>query len=542
MKRLIVFVLLLFLLISCQSPESKIEISQIPLQQKLTFAEATTIPSMDTTQATDTISFTTMNNVFEGLYRLNQQNMPVEGMAVTYTVSEDGRVYTFTIREDAYWSNGDRVSANDFVFAWKKALHPQTLSPYAYIMNDIKNASRILDPEDELYGEIDKLGVQALDEKTLEVTLESPIPYFLSLTAFPTFFPQNEKFVVEHGNQYALGKDHLVYNGPFILQEWKQEKGWTYKKNPTYWDQEAVQLEEVQFLVVKEPTTITRLYETGVIDRAGLTAEYVDKYKDRSDFNTLSMPFVTFLRFNQKKDDLANVHIRKALAHAWDKDGIANIILNNGSKPAYFFIPTQFVSGPDGTDFRFRSVEFREGLDQAREYWKKGLLELGKSNIELELLIYDSENSSTIGQYIKNQLEKHLEGLTITIKQQPFQQKMVLEKNLDYDISFSGWGPDYADPMTFLDMFVTGSGNNLMNYSNREYDRLIRSGKINLQNLEERWDNLHKAERILLEEDAAIAPMYQGGSAYLLRPNIKNLIIHPFGPGKTFKWAYVEQS
>lgn len=540
--RVILFVCLLLILTSCQTDPSTFEAQTVQSGKKiLTFAEPMSIPTMDTTQATDSVSLTTMNNVFEGLTRLNEKNEPVLGMAESIEVSDDGTVYTFTIRADACWSNGTPVTAHDFVFAWRKALHPETLSPYAYIMEDLKNAAKILNRDDPLYGKVEQLGVEALSDRKLKVTLEQPIPYFLHLTAFPTFFPQNEQFVKQQGKNYGLSEQHLIFNGPFLLQDWQEEQGWKYVKNETYWDALQVKLDEVHFLVVKEPSTVIRLYQTGMIDRAGLAAEYVDLYRDHPDFQTFLQSSVSFIRINHQHQALKNVNIRRAIASAWDKEGIAKVLLNNGSLPAYYLVPKYFVTGPDGTDFRGEELYLHDHIDKAKHYWQQGLKELGTDHITLELLTYDSEYSSVLSQFIKNQLETNLPGLTIQLKPQPYTQKIALERALEYDLAFSGWGPDYADPMTFLDLFLSNSGNNYMGYTNKKYDQLILQAKASMTDFKQRWKLLKEAEKVLLEEDAAIIPMFQAGAAVLQRSFIKNLIVHPYGPGKTFKWTYIDE-
>lgn len=539
----ITFICTIFL-IACgtaDEPETTDKEGGLASEQVITFTETSTIPGMDTTQETDTVSFNVMNNVFEGLYRINLEQMPEPAVASGYEMSEDGLVYTFDIREEAVWSNGDPVTANDFVFAWRKVLNPETLSPYADILSDIQNATRILDNEDELYGNVEELGVRAIDERTLEVTLEQPIPYFISLTTFPTFFPQNEAFVTEQGQGYAQDVASLIYNGPFFLTEWKHEQGWTYKKNPDYWDRDAVKLEQVNVKVIKDVAAATRLYETGETDRVLLSSEYVDQYQNHEHFHTMQEPTLFFLRFNQKNEALGNVNIRKAIANAWNKEGLTAAILNNGSIPAYFFVPKKFVYGPDGEDFREGLPEYHnEGIEKAKQYWQTGLKEIGKDNVTLELLNFDSENSKTIGEYLKNQLETNLEGLTVNIKPQPFGQKIELEDALNYDMSFSGWGPDYPDPMTYMYMFLTGGGSNNMDFSNKKYDELVKGAQVDLSDLEQRWRDLQEAERVLLEDEAAISPMYQRGVAYLQQPYIKDFVIHPVGAEKSFKWAYIE--
>ncbi|WP_034763452.1 peptide ABC transporter substrate-binding protein [Rossellomorea vietnamensis] len=506
-------------------------------EQVLNLLEASEIPSMDSTLATDAVSFNVMNNVLEGLYRLGENDEAVLGMAAEEPqISEDGKTYTFKIR-DAKWSNGDPVTANDFVYAWKKALNPDTGAEYAYIMYDIKNAAKVNAGD----LPVDELGVKATDDKTLEVQLETPVPYFKALLSFATFYPQNQKFVEEQGDKFGLEADTVVYNGPFTLSEWKHEQSFKLSKNEDYWDAETVKLKEVNFNIVKDTATGVNLYETNKADIAGLSAEFVDKYKSDENFKTRAATSVYFLRLNQGNEVLKNVNARKAIDAAYDKQGMVDVLLNNGSIPAYYLVPKDFVTGPDGTEYREAVGDFG-GFDakKAADYWAKAKEELGKDSIELELLNYDSDSSKKIGEFLKEQLEQNLEGLTVKIKAQPFKQKLELETKGQYDFSFAGWGPDYPDPMTFVDMFVTDGAHNQMGYSNPEYDKKIEQAKGELlDDLDARWQAMVDAEKILFD-DQAISPMYQKGVSYLERPYVKNVLRHSFGADNSYKWASIE--
>ncbi|RZT15492.1 peptide ABC transporter substrate-binding protein [Fictibacillus sp. BK138] len=514
--------------------------SNLAEEQVLNLYASGEIPSMDSSQATDTVSFTIMNNTFEGLYRLDVENKPVPGVAKSYSVSDDNLVYTFELNENAKWSNGDPVTAHDFVYSWKKALHPDTLSQYAYIMGVVKNANGIQTEGDPLYGKVDELGIKAIDDHKLEVTLEYPAPYFLSLTGFATFYPQNQKYVESQGKNYALEADTMIYNGPFVMSEWKHNEGWVMEKNDQYWDKENVILDKINQKVVKDTATMINLFETGDIDYAKLTAEYVDQYKDHEDFYTSPDPVMYFLRLNQKNKALANLNIRKAIDSGWDKESHAKVILNDGSKAAYYFIPSDFTKNPDGEDFRKINGDFGSyDIKKAQEYWKKGLEEIGEESLTLELLNYDDDTSKKTGEYIKNQLEKNLPGLTVNIKAQPFKQKLALETKMDYDFSYAGWGPDYDDPMTYLDMFLTNGGHNEMAYSNPKYDELVKSA-LKEADAKKRFEMLLEAEKVFME-DQAISPMFQDGTAALLRGYVKNRAEHVFGGDFTYKWTYIEK-
>ena len=249
----------------------------------LNLSAASDIPTMDSSLATDQVSFYIMNQTQEGLYRLGEDDKAVDGIAEGEPeVSEDSKKYTFKLREDAKWSNGDPVTAKDFEYGWKRTLDPETASEYGYIMYDIKNAEAVNTGKKK----VDELGIKAVDDYTLEVELEKPLPYFKELLTFATFYPLNEKYVEEQGDKFGTTEEKTLYNGPFELTDWETESKFKLVPNEEYWDKEAVKLDEVNFQVVKDPQTAINLYETGKIDIVGLSAEHVDNYKEDPNFNT----------------------------------------------------------------------------------------------------------------------------------------------------------------------------------------------------------------------------------------------------------------
>lgn len=495
------------------------------------------IPTMDVTKATDSESMNVMRNVFEGLYILGEDNKVIPGVAKSYEVSDNKKTYTFHLR-DSKWSNGTPVTAADFVYSWKRAVNPDTAAEYAFLFFDIKNAKKINSKE----LPIDQLGVKAIDDQTLEIQLEQPIPYFIDLTTFATFLPINEKYFESQGKQYGLEANQLVYNGAFTLDNWKHEQGFQLKKNPNYWDTKTVKLDEINFDIVKDKSTEINLYEAGQIDRVGLTGEFVDKYRNSSDFKERPEVTMQFLRMNQKNEVLKNKHVRLAISQAMNKKAFVDTVLNNGSLPADGFIPAQFAKGSNGKDFRKENgVLVKDDVKAAKENWKKAKQELGKEQVTLELLTSDNAIAKKNAEYLKGELEKNLEGLTVHVKPQPRKQQIQLLLNSDYDLGVDVWGPDIPDPITFLDLFTTDSTYNFDKYSNKQYDELIHQVKTDLAGNENaRWEAMKRAEKILLE-DGAVAPFYQSGRSYLQRSSIKGIVTNDFGGEFNYKWAEVKK-
>lgn len=504
--------------------------------QVLNISTTADIPTLDSTKAHDGIAFTVLNNVNEGLYRQDENHEPIEALVTEHTENEDKTVHTFTLR-DSNWSNGDPVTAQDFEYAWKRVMKDASPYNFMFVTAGIKNAEAIMNEE----MDAEDLGVKAIDEKTLEVTLEAANPLFQSLMTFPTFLPQNQKFVEEQGDQYALEAENILFNGPFTLVDWTHEQGWKYEKNADYWDADAVKLDTINAYVVKDPAAGINLYETNKVDRIVLSSEAVDQNKDDENFETILEPEILFLRFNHTHPVLGNENIRKAVNMAIDKKSLTEVILKNGSTPLNGVVPKGFFKSPAGEDFRDINGDFNTGtVEEAQKLWEQGLKETGATDVTVSINIADSEDHKKVAEYIQAQLEDNLPGFKLDIKAVPFAQRLEIEKAVDYDLSLSSWGPDYSDPMTYLDMWLEGGSANRMDYSNEKIQELVASARTETD-LEKRYQMLLDIEKVLLEEDAAIAPLYQDGTAVLMRSKIKNLLVHPTGASFSYKWVTIEE-
>jgi len=492
------------------------------------------LPGLDSSTATDAESFNVLGNVMEGLLTLGKDDVVEPGIAEGKPeVSADKTVYTFHLR-DAKWSNGDPVTAHDFEYAWKRGADPKTASQYASMFTYLKNGADVISGKNK---DVNSLGVKATDDKTLVVTLEKPVPYFESLVTFPTFYPLNQKYVESQGKNYALEAGNLIFDGPFKLSKWNHNVSYTLEKNDNYWDAKDVKLKTINFNIVKDVSATVNLYTTGKVDRVILSSEFVDKFRTNKDFGTYGTPTTFFLRLNEKRNPaLKNVNIRKALTYAFKREDITNGILNNGSKPIGGIVPANFVQA-NGSDFHQANGDL-VSYDKAKatQYWQQGLKELGKKNLTLELLGVDDDTNKKIEEYLQGAFTSALPGLTINLKQVPFKQKLDNETKQDYDISLGGWGPDYLDATTFLNMFESKSEFNEMSFNDAKYDDLMnKANKDYLTDIPKRDQALLDAEKILIQDDAAVIPLYQRSRAYLMQHKVTGLIIHNIGPDYTLK-------
>ena len=500
----------------------------------VTIANDVELSSMDTGLATDGTSFEAIASVLEGLYQLDGAGNTIPGMAVKEEISEDGKVRTFTLR-DAKWSDGQPVTANDFVFAWRRLANPKTASEYAYMIGvaGVKNAEAVMSGEKP----ITELGITAVDDKTLKVELDYPVPFFDQLAAFPPFYPIREDFYDKYKEQYALTPEAILSNGPFKMVEWNQGANYTMVKNDQYYGADKVQIDGLNFQVVKDAQSAMVAFDQGNVDYVKLTGEMVDQYKESPEFMNTLGGYLWFVSPNQKVPGLENANLRRALALSFDKEQIAEHLLKDGSIAANFAIPVKLAVGPDGKDFRETTPSYLNvDKAKAKEYYEKAKQELGKDKFAYELVFEDTEASKKVAEYLKSEIETNLPGMTINLKQQPKKARLQLMQNGVYELGLTRWGPDYADPMTYLDMWITGASYNFGSWTSKEYDKLIfdaSKGDLTGKPVE-RWEALKQAEKICMD-DAAIFPVYQTGSAVMIKKDLTGFEFHSVGVPTIYK-------
>jgi len=498
----------------------------------------TEVQSLDPQVATDGTSFEVIADFTDGLYQMDASGASVPALAAETTISADGLTYTFKIRDDAFWSNGDPVTADDFVYGWQRAVDPAFASEYAYMLYDIaliKNSVAVNKGE----MPVDQLGVKAIDAKTLQVELESPVSYFTGLLYFPTFYPVNRAFVEKCGDTFATSPETVLSNGAFILATYEPAAtSFTLTKNPNYYNAANVKLDGLSYQVIKDSQTALLSYQNGDLDIVTLAGDQVELVQDDPEFSTVNAGYLWYITVNQAKfPELANVNFRKALSAAFDRDAICTSIIKDGSTPATFAVPTNFATGPDGKDFRATAPTF-EGSDKAKavEYYDAAKKELGQDTFSLTLLVEDNPTAQDIAAFIQQEWQNTLPGLTVELKVETKKQRVQDIQNGEYNVCLTRWGPDYADPMTYLNMWITGNSNNYGLWSNADYDAIIKSaisGELALDPVA-RWAGLHDAEKIIMD-NAVILPVYQKNNAQLIKANVVGIESHPIALNRVFK-------
>ncbi|MDP4088571.1 MAG: peptide ABC transporter substrate-binding protein [Bacillota bacterium] len=495
------------------------------------------VASMDPQIATDGTSFEVMSAVTEGLYSVDAAGSPIKAIAKDITKSSDGLTYTFTLRDEK-WSNGTPVTAKDFVFAWRRLVDPKVASEYSFIADiaGIKNAADISASKKK----VEELGVTAKDDKTLVVELSHPVSFFESLMAFPSFLPVNEDFFNKVGDKFATSPDTILCNGPFKITSYQPAAtSIDLIKNADYWDASNVKLGGIHYQVIKEAQQAMLSYQNGDLDVASLTGEQVEQFKGDTEFHNIMEGYLWYLSPNQKVAGLENVNLRKALALAYDKKAIVNNILKDGSIVADFAVPTLLATGPDGKDFRATASTYLS-TDKAKalEYYNKAKQELGKSSFTYTMIVEDTESAQNVAQFIQSEIQTTLPGVTIKLETMPKKNRVERMQNGDFELGLTRWGPDYADPLTYLDMWMTDNSNNYGFWSNKDYDAIIQSAKDGTLALDpaKRWEELKKAEGMVMD-DAVIFPVYQKGSAVMIKKNVSGISFHSVGVSRIYKDA-----
>jgi oligopeptide transport system substrate-binding protein len=503
----------------------------------------TPVESLDPQQATDGTSFEVIANYTDGLMQMDADGQAVNALCDHYELSDDGCTYTFYIRDDANWSNGTPVTAADFVFAWQRAVDPAVASEYAYMMSDI---GQIKNAEEIIAGEKDKseLGVTALDDKTLQVELNVPVSYFLSLLYFPTYYPVNEEFFNSCGDTFATSPETVLSNGAFVLDSYEPAAtAFHLTKNADYYDADKIALSGISYQVIQDSQQALMSYQTGALDTTLVNGEQVDQVKDDPEFQAIGAGYLWYVSPNiDAVPELANLNIRLALTNAINREAITEDVLKDGSAATYTAVPMDFAAGPDGSDFSEDQTKYSDVCSYdtaaAADYWAKGLEELGITELTLDMVVDADDAPQKVAQVLKEQWETTLPGLTVNLVVEPKKQRVQDMQDGNFELGLTRWGPDYADPMTYLGMWITDNSNNYGLWSNAEYDAIIAectTGDL-CTDAEGRWARLYDAEKLVMD-DAVIFPLYTQCNAEMMSSNVTGVEFHPVALNRVYKNA-----
>ncbi|MEG9283127.1 peptide ABC transporter substrate-binding protein [Aerococcus urinae] len=504
--------------------------------------EAQEISTLDSSTVEDTGSSAYIGHIQDPLYWEDENNNVTPALAKEMPEkSEDGLTYTIKMRDDAKWSNGDPVTANDFVYAVQRLANPDTGASYAYLVENFENAEGVLKGD----RPVEDLGVKALDDHTVEIKLAKPVPYMEHLLAFTNFSPLNKKFVEEKGDAYGSNSENVLASGPFKVEDWDGTGlNWKLVKNPDYYNADKVKIDGADVQVIKGISTRVNLFENGEVDNTILSGELVRQYKDNPNLNFKPKASISYIGVNHKNPLLANKDFRLALDYALDNKEYTEQILATGSTPISTFVPKGLVKNPEtGADLvDDANIEPKVDVNKAQELWEKAKAAVPQDSYRLRILSSDDEGSKRVGEYFQGQLENKLPGLKVDLITVPGKNRIAAQRSGDFDLVLAGWLGDYADASNFLDCWKTDNPNNDGKYSNPKYDELLnRASDQDANDPQARYNDFLEAQKILAEDEGIIV-LNQGVTAELRNPRVKGATYRSVGNEFDYRTATIDNS
>jgi oligopeptide transport system substrate-binding protein len=522
---MLMIIMLLTLAVGCRKSDSNDQVLRYALEAE----PATLDPAKSTAIPESLVEL----QLFEGLTRLNDKDQPSPGAAEKWEISPDGLKYVFYLRADAKWSNGDPVTANDFEFAWKRALNPDFASENAYMLFPIKNAQayneKKLGPE--------AVGIKVLNDHILEITLEKPTAYFLSLAAFHAFYPINQKIVNANSANWATDVTTLVGNGPFKITNWIHNGQIEFAKNDQYWDAAAVKLAKMQWPISDSQPTRLALVENNQADMM-VEPPVVDHDRLNQGGLLKIAPYLGtyYYVFNSQKAPFDNPKVRKALSLAINREALVTNVIKGGKKPAYAWVAPGLVNPATGKDFREEGGNYvLEDVTLAKKLLAEAGYPDGKGLPPITILFNTGEMHKAVGEAIQEMWKQNL-GISVTLTNQESKVFLDSRSQGEFQVARASWIGDYADPMTFMDVFKDPS--NDAKYNNPTYNHLLEEAQSTMDQ-KIRMQAMHDAEKLLFD-DAVILPIYYTTQPYVARPYVKGYFWSVLGLAD-FKTAYIEK-
>jgi oligopeptide transport system substrate-binding protein len=538
MKKALFSVLTLLLALSlaaCSSEETNSSGTDKPqsteeIEQKMVMNMLSEPPALDPAMATDTTSGWVLEYLFEGLYTTDENGDFVLGAASDVKVSEDGKTYTFTIRDDAKWSDGDPVTAYDFEYAWERVLNPDTGSRFAFYMYYIKGAEQYNKGE----GALEDVGISAPDEKTFVVELKAPTGFVKSLFSFWVFFPVKQE-VVEKNSNWAGSNEGYVGNGAYKMSNWKHDSELTLQKNEHYWNKDVITMETVNWTMINEASTYYQMYKTGELDLIhSIPTDVMDQERENEEFFVSPYFGTQMFLFNIEKEPFTNEKVRRAFNLVVNRQAIVDHVLKGGEEPAYAFVP-QGVATPSGEDFREQGgYYFEEDVEKAQQLLQEAKEEEGWDKVPAVTLMYNtSETNKRLSEAVQEMLTQNLD-VEITLANQEWGTYLDTVNQRNYQMARMGWIGVFLDPTPILDYFLGDSPNNRTQWVNEDYDNYMSLSKVE-QDEAKRMELMHKAEDELMK-DLPFLPISHYTLTYLTSPNFEG-IVYPPNRYPNVRWA-----
>ncbi|MFZ2539668.1 MAG: peptide ABC transporter substrate-binding protein [Oscillospiraceae bacterium] len=490
-------------------------------------------PKLNSILTSDVVSMNVLRHTVEGLTTLDKEDKPIPGIAKGWKISDDGLTYTFNLNDSYKWSNGDTVTAKDFEFAFESLIDPKFAATYASLGFIFKNAKNFYDGK----ASIDEVGIKAVDDSTLELTLENPIAYMLDLMAFVVFLPVNQKAYDAQGDKYATDFDKMLYNGPYTMTKWVHEDQIVLTKNPNYPHAKDIKIDTIVMKMMSDSNTRMNSFKAGEIDMIELLGDQAIA------LNAEKQPVITYddgsnwyVQYNLKSKTLSNQKLRQALTYSIDSEAYVRDIVKNTSKKAEQMTPLTINGNKKkfaeeiGTQFKSHDIE------KAKQLLEEAKKELGVDTFKFKLLGGSTDFAKASLAYFQEMWKKEL-GIEIEVVAQPFKSRLKIMEDNDFDMVMAGWSPDYNDPLTFLDMFESFNPNNYGKYNSPAYDKLIADSRVETDR-DKRFALLMDAEKLLLS-DMAVGPYYFKAKDYTVSGKLTGSVRTAF-QDMNLRWAEVK--
>lgn len=496
----------------------------------ITLMQTNELLSLDTSNHADLTTWNILENTMEGLYKADSKHQPAPAMATkVVSPTANGTLYTFPLRHNAKWSNGDPVTAQDFVTAWQRSVAPTAKSGYNYIFSGIKNADAIIAGKKAPQT----LGVKALGCYQLQVELEHPMPYFNKMMVMPAFFPENQTALKKFGNNYGTNSQRLYYNGAFKATGWDgTNESWTLKPNKYYYDKKAIHLQAIKYLVVKDPNTAHELFEQHKLDDAtitGVTAKELQKDKNLIHQKRAGN---YYLRINLANNQpLTNNNMRQALNLVLDRRALTKDVLADGSVPAYTYTAKDLATDPtSGKDFaNEHQPQQTYNVALARKLWQKGSSEAGlKKTVNLTLIGDDQTVTKNVAQFVQASIQKNLPAVKVTMRNIPEKSASAAVKSGKFNLAQTLWLADFADPISFIGILTKNNPQNYGKYNDDEFNQLYQAALESSTSTNQYWQNMNKLEE-RLNQTVPVLPLYQMVESHLVNSRLHGVLSHPVG-------------
>lgn len=499
-------------------------------KDSITLMQTNELLSLDTSNHADLTTWNILENTMEGLYKADSKHQPAPAMATKIVKPTDnGTVYTFPLRHNAKWSNGDPVTAHDFVIAWQRSVAPTSKSGYNYIFSGIENADAIIAGQKS----VQSLGVKALDQYTLQVKLEHPMPYFNKMMVMPAFFPENQAALKKFGNKYGTNSKSLYYNGAFYATGWDgTNENWSLKANKYYYNKKKVHLKTIKYLVIKDPNTAHELFERNKLDDATITGVTAKELQGDKNLIHQNRAGNYYLRVNLANNHpLTNNKMRQALSLVLNRKTLTKNVLADGSLPANTYVAKNLVKDPiNGKDFADENQPQQTyNVKLARKLWKQGYRESGfKKTVALTLIGDDQTVTKNVAQFVQASIQNNLPNVKVNMKNIPEKSASSYVHSGKFDLGNTLWLADFADPTSFMSILTKDNPQNYGKYNDEYFNKQYNLAIASSNNNQQYWQHMNNLEK-RLNQTLPVIPLYQMVESHLVNPKLKGVLRHPVG-------------